>query len=66
MSVRELARFLGKVSTAARAVWQAPLHYRTLQRMVNSVIPESQTQPDLIQNLNAQVHITKEAREKLT
>ena len=66
MSVRELARFLGKVSAAARAVWQAPLHYRALQRMVNSVISESQTQPDLRQKLNVQVHLTKEAREELT
>ena len=28
VSVRELARFLGKASAASRAVWQAPLHYR--------------------------------------
>ena len=66
VSVRELARFLGKASTAARAVWQAPLHYRALQVMVNAVLPESQTQPDLIQKFNVQVQLTKEAREDLT
>ena len=63
VSVRELARFLGKVSAASRAVWQAPLHYRALKRMVNAVIPESQSQPAVIQKFNVQVEVTREAME---
>ena len=66
VSVRELARFLGKVSAASRAVWQAPFHYRPLQRMVNAVIPESQSQPDLMQKFNVQAELTKEAMEDLS
>jgi len=28
-----------------RAIWQAPLHYRALQRMINSVVPIDQPLP---------------------
>ena len=41
VSVRDLARFVGKVSASTRAIWQAPLHYRALQFSINSVTPES-------------------------
>jgi len=35
VTVREIARFVGKASMATRAVWQAPLHYRALQFSTN-------------------------------
>ena len=41
VSVRELARFVGKTSASQRAIWQAPLHYRALQFLINSVVPTS-------------------------
>ena len=63
VSVRKLARSLGKVSAAARAVWQVGACHTALAA---AVIPESQTQPDLIQKFNVQVHLTKKAREELT
>jgi len=37
VTVREIARFVGKASAATRAVWQAPLHYRALQFSTNLV-----------------------------
>ena len=38
LSVRELAMLIGKVTATSRALWQAPLHYRALQRKLNSAI----------------------------
>jgi len=35
--VRDLARFVGKTSASTRAIWQAPLHFRALQLLINSV-----------------------------
>jgi len=40
MSARELAKFIGKAVATSKAVIQAPLHYRALQRALNLVIPE--------------------------
>ena len=37
VSIRDIARFVGKASASGRATWQAPLHYRDLQYMMNSV-----------------------------
>ena len=39
VSVRELARFVGKTSATTRAIQAAPLHYRALQSLMNSVLP---------------------------
>ena len=59
-------KVLGKATAASRAVWQATLHYRALQNMENAVMPESHTQPDLMQKFSAVVKLTKEAVEYLT
>ena len=42
VSVKESARFVGKTSASQRAVWQAPLHYRALQFLINSVVTTNQ------------------------
>ena len=44
LSARELAVFSGKVTATSRALWQAPLHYRALQKKLNSVIMGSDSQ----------------------
>jgi len=36
ISAQHLAIFIGKAVTTSRAVMQAPLHYRALQRTLNS------------------------------
>ena len=41
VSRRDIARFVGKASASTRAIWQAPLHYRALQSMINSVAQQS-------------------------
>ena len=41
VSVRDIARFVGKASASTRAVWQAPLHFRALQFAMNSVTLEN-------------------------
>ena len=35
LTARELAIFIGKITATSRALWQAPLHYRALQRALN-------------------------------
>ena len=39
VSVRDLARLVGKTSALQRAIWQALLHYRAIQFLINSVMP---------------------------
>ena len=39
VSVREIARFVGKTTATMKAIPLAPLHYRALQSLMNSVLP---------------------------
>ena len=67
VSVREVARFVGKASASMRAIWQAPLHYRALQFLINSAVPERSGQPDHVAlKFNANLNLTKEAKNDLT
>ena len=63
--VREIACFLGKATASSTAVWQAPLHYRALQRMVNSVIPADQYHLDMTQKYCVRLSWTREAKADL-
>ena len=47
VTVRDLARFIGKASASSRAIQIAPLHFRALQQMVNSVVPFFQSQDEV-------------------
>ena len=49
LSAREMAIFIGKVSATFRAPWQASLHYRALQRNLNSVIAGDASQEQALQ-----------------
>ena len=67
VSVRDVARFVGKASASIRAIWQAPLHYRALQFLINSVMPESLGQTEhATMKFNANLNLTKEAESNLT
>ena len=47
VSVREIARFVGKTTATVRAIPAAPLHYRALQLLMNSVLPRNYTQEEI-------------------
>ena len=65
--MRELARFVGKTSASQRVVWQAPLHYRALQLLINSVAPTSQCQQEGAEaKFNTNLRLTREAKMDLT
>ena len=68
VSVRDLARFVGKVSALVRAIWQAPLHYRALQFAINSVAPEEPLMEteDIALKFNANLSLTREAVDNLS
>jgi len=54
VSVRELAQFMGKVTATTRALPTAPLNYRALQFLMNSVHPiEDQSQEGVTTNSSA-------------
>jgi hypothetical protein len=63
VNVRELARFLGKTSAAARV---APLHYRALQAMVNSAIPMDYSREEIATKYNTELSLTPKARVDLS
>ena len=67
VSVRDLARFVGKTSASQKAIWQAPLHYRAIQFLINSVMPMDQLPQDGPETkFNAILKLTKEAENNLT
>ena len=47
VSVREIARFVGKTTATVRAIPLAPLHYRALQLLMNSVLPRNFSQEEI-------------------
>ena len=66
VSIRELARFVGKTSASQRAVWQAPLHYRALQFLINFVVLTDQSQQEGSDaKFNTNLRLTKEAKADL-
>ena len=65
MSVRELARFVGKTSATTRAIQAAPLHYRALQSLMNSALPPD-TPHLAVEKFRNQVELSPAARKDLT
>ena len=57
VSVRELAQFVGKATATMRALPSAPLHYRALQFLMNSVHSEDQVQETLANKFNTVVQL---------
>jgi len=66
VSIRDLARFVGKASASARAIWQAPLHYRALQEVINSVAEADQPLASRISRFNINLHLSMEAKRDLS
>ena len=64
LTARELAMFIGKVTATSRALWQAPLHYRALQRALNSVIAGNDSQ-ELSDRYKIQVLMNDEMKKDL-
>ena len=65
MSVRELARFVGKTIATVRALPTAPLHYRTLQRLMNSVSQSIPHHSEVTANFSTKVQFPPKARADL-
>ena len=65
--VRDLARFVGKTSASTRAIWQAPLHFRALQFLINSVSLGSHPMEmaDVAKKFNTNLALTIEAKGDL-
>jgi len=66
VSLRELARFIGKTTATVRALPAAPLHYRAIQKLMNSVSPSIPCQSEVNEKFSTRVHLSKEARTDLT
>ena len=66
VSVRGMARFVGMVTATTRTIWQAPLHYRALQRMINSVVPIDQPLPARVSKFNTTLHLTTDTEKELS
>ena len=58
ISIRQLSRFIGLCTSAKYAVPQAPLHYRSLQFLRNSVLRGHRYSPTLY---NLEVHLSPKA-----
>ena len=65
VSVREIARFVGKTTATTRAIPLAPLHYRALQMLMNSVLPLNYTQEEISIKYETVVSLTPASRADL-
>ena len=65
ITVRDLARFVGKTTALSKAIWQAPLHYRGIQALMNSVLPEAEDNSALTSRFNVRLPLSEEAQQDL-
>ena len=65
VSVREIARFVCKTTATTRAILLAPLHYRALQMLMNSVLPLNYTQEEISIKYETVVSLTPASRADL-
>ena len=65
VTVRDLARFVGKTTASCKAIWQAPLHYRGIQALMNSVSSEAEDNSAPIGWFNIRLPLSEEARQDL-
>ena len=61
VSVRWIAQFVGKTTATFQALPTAPLHYRALQFLMNSVAPVNYTQEGSIDKFNIMVQLDPES-----
>ena len=65
VSIRDIARFVGKASASMKAIWQAPLHYRALQFMMNLVAPLDHPLMTRMTKFSVRLNLTEEAKTDL-
>ena len=65
VSVREIARFVGKATATMRAIPLAPLRYRALQLLMNSVLPLNYTQEEISTKYETVVTLTTATKKDL-
>ena len=66
VSVHQIAQFVGKTTATLRALPTAPLHYRALQFLMNSVAPVNYTQEGTTDKFNTIVQLDPESKTDLT
>ena len=66
VSIRDITRFLGQASASVKAIWQAPLHYRALQFMMNSVAPLDHRLIARMTKFSVRLNLTEEAKTDLS
>ena len=66
VSVSEVAQFVGKATATMRALPTAPLHYRALQFLMNSVHPEHQVQEGATSKFNTVVQLDPMSKSDLS
>ena len=65
VSVREIAHFVGKTIAIIRAVPTAPLHYRALQLIMNSVVPQNYTQEEITRKFDTSLQLDQASKGDL-
>ena len=65
VTIKDLASFIGKISASSRAIRIAPLHYRSLQKMVNSVVPYHYSDNEIRRKYSISLPLTPEAQDNL-
>ena len=65
ITVQDLARFVGKTTASSKAIWQASLHYRGIQALMNSVLPETEDNSGLTSRFNVKLPLSVEAQQDL-
>ena len=65
VSVRELARFVVKAVATVRGISVAPLYYRALQRLINSVSLADSFHSPVTEKFNVHLLLSQEARADL-
>ena len=65
-SVREITQFVGKTAATGRAIPLAPLHYRALQMLMNSVMPLDYTQEEIARKYNTTLTLIPACKEDLS
>ena len=66
VSIREIAQFVGKATATMRALPTAPLHYRALQLLMNSVHPEDQGQEGVTSKFSTVVPLNPRSKSDLS
>ena len=65
MSVRDLARLLGKLSASIQAIFPAPLHYQYLMRAKNQAVKEHQSYEAMVTLDEAAIEEQQRWRDQL-